>query len=100
MATLTELATITSDARWNGLMDRIKAASIKKSVSVINSAAPPVTRLDWAKRALENPNSAAHGVIWYAIGDSANATIDQIFGANDAAIESAVNTAVDALYAG
>lgn len=99
MATYAEIATINSDAAWQAFADKAMVAAIIKAHAVINATTPPITRLEWARSALANPRTAANDIVFYAIAANSGATIAQILSASDAAIQSAIDTAVDAIYA-
>lgn len=98
MATYNELATITEDAAWGGLFDKVVVATAIKATAIINSATPTQVALDWAKAALSDPKAAARAIVWFVIGDNAGLDIATIIGAADTAVQNKVNAAVDVLY--
>lgn len=60
-------------------------------VSVTNHA----NRLVWAKAALGDPDSMMERIVWYVLAANAAATIPQITGATDAAVQTNVDAAVN-----
>jgi len=98
MATYTELAAITNDSGWSGLMEKIQVAIVIKAVAIIDSTTPAASLLEWAKSAVANPGSAAQSIAYYVVGANSTATLSQITGASDTAVQNNVNDAVDALY--
>lgn len=100
MATLTELTTLRDDPGFEPLLNKVREAVIIKAADVINAVAPPAARLAWAKGALGNANSEAQLLIVYMIGNfGPTLTVAQILGAADVNIQTAVDDAVDNIYA-
>jgi hypothetical protein len=95
MATLLELADFSASADYQTLARKIRAAIAKKAVAIGNLAAPSALQIAWAKEALASPAAVSDVIITYVVAANASATIAQIVGASDAAIETAVGTAVD-----
>lgn len=100
MAAYNELATIQTQAAYGALIEKIRVAVVIKAVALIKSATPTAKELAWAFAALDNPARTAESVTWYVIGDNAGATITQILGAGDAAVQTNVDAAVAKLVAG
>ena len=98
MATYAELSTIQEDPLWNDLLAKIRVACVVKAGVIIDSAAPVASALEWAKGAIANPTSAASGIAFYVVIVNKDATIAQIYAADDAAVQLNVDAAVDALY--
>ena len=98
MATYAELATIKDDDAWNGLVNKIAVACSIKATAVIDSATPPATLLEWAKQSIADPLSASNDIVYYVVASNSSATLAQIYGASDTAIQNNVNTAIDAVY--
>ena len=100
MATLAELAGLPDDTRWGDLLGQCRAACVKKATTVVQAGGTePATRQEWAKNTIADPDGAGAALIWFAVGANADATVDNIFSAADAVIESNINSAVDAIYA-
>jgi hypothetical protein len=59
------------------------------------TAPQPANRRKWAKETLEDPTGAGRSLLPALIAANESATLAQITGATDAAIQSAVNVAVD-----
>ena len=95
MATLTELVTLFSDS---GLRNRITAAAIIKAQTVLVDASAPAARKAWAESCLTNTNSMVELLFKYVLAASKAASLANITGASDEAIQSAVNAAIDAVY--
>ena len=98
MATYTELSTIQEDILWNDLLAKIRVACVVKASIIIDSASPAASALEWAKGAVLSPTNAANGIAFYVVIVNKDATIAQIYAADDAAVQLNVDAAVDALY--
>ena len=98
MATYIELTTIRDVPEWNFLLSKIVVAVTIKASEVIDSATPQATLLAWAKEAIANPSDAGNDVAYYVIATNQAATLVQIYGASDAAIQAKVDKAIDAIY--
>jgi hypothetical protein len=100
MATLAELATLYSrgTAQSDALLDRIKAA-VLVSAEAIRVEAPATTnhaeRLLWAKSAFSDPLARAHELWGAMLAANSTSTTAAILAASDAAIQTAVNNAVN-----
>ena len=97
MATYAELADITAAAGFGALQAKVRVAVAIKAVAILDSVAPSAPAVEWAKSALDAPASVANSVMWYVVAANAGATVTQITGAPDAAVQSNVNAAVDAI---
>lgn len=96
MATYEELF----DLRINtGLRNKIAVACVKKAESYITGSTDS-TRLQWADNTISGPVSQADKIINYVLAANSNSSVSSILGATDSAIQSNVDTAVDALTAG
>lgn len=100
MATYAEIAAISNDPSWSGLIDKVRVAVAIKAAAVIDSATPPAILLEWAKSAVSNPGPAANAIVYYVVAKNSAAAISAITSASDAAVQTNVNAAVDALYGG
>lgn len=95
MATYAELII----ASQNGtLTDKIKVACFI-AAEVVRNEAPATTnhanRLTWAKQVFSNPDNEAKRMVWAVLAQNQAATLPQITGASDAAVQTAVNAAID-----
>lgn len=103
MATYAEILAIATTASGAALKDKIKVAAIV-AVDVIRSegAQTPnhANRLIWASRTLQNPGAAAEQLTWAVLAQNRAFTAAQITGADDATVQTAVNSAVDLLAQG
>lgn len=97
MATYTELSRIQDDAQWNVFLNRVQVACAIKAAAIIDSVAPTQTQLDWAVATIKYPVQAGRDIVYYVIAKNANATLTQIYTASDSAVQTNVNSAVDAL---
>ena len=100
MATYAELFTLRSNS---DLKNKITVACIIAAESIRNEA--PATanhdnRLLWAKAVFANPEVEADRMLWAVFAQNASATVAQITGATDAAIQTAVNNAVNVFATG
>ena len=98
MATYTELATIKDGTEWNGLLEKIRVACVIKAAAIIDSTTPAATALEWAKQAIAKPEQAGDFIAHYVIAANADASLVQIYGATDNAVQNNVGNAVDAIY--
>jgi len=100
MATLAELGTLHSrqDNVVDALVNKIKGAVLIKAEAVRAQTPPPtdhLNRLAWVREAFINPGEAADNIFGAVLGANAGFTVAQITGASDAAIQTAVNAAVE-----
>ena len=95
MATLLELRGLLRD---NVLHQKVEAAVLIAANAIRVEAAATANhanRLVWAKQAFASPVSKVEGMLSAVLSANASATVAQIQGASDAAIQSNVNVAVD-----
>ena len=100
MASLAELATLygRGDNVSNALVDKIMAAVLIKAEAVRAETPQPTNyldRLQWVRVAFLDPVDTAEALYGAILAANAGSTVAQITGANDAAIQNAVNTAVE-----
>ena len=98
MATYTELAVIHEDPLWNDLLAKIVVATSIKAAEIIGTVTPAPTLLEWAKGAIAKPGNAANDIAFYVVAANQAATVNQIVTADDAAIQTNVDAAIDAIY--
>ena len=97
MATYTELYGLASDA---DLRNKIATAVVVKAQAYIDGGTPTTDELTWANNALAGPNQAAQKVLYYVLAANKGLTTAQILAATDSAIQTNVDTGVDALVGG
>jgi len=97
MATYTDLFELRSNSV---LINRIAVAVTIKAQTYIDGATPTSDELAWASRVLVAPRPEAEKLLHYLVAADNTATIAQITGASDTAIQTRVDDAVDALVAG
>lgn len=100
MATYTELYDLMNDT---GLRNRVATACLV-SAEAIRTEAANVTnhanRLLWAKAAFNGPTAEATRMLPAILATNKAQTVAQITGATDAALQTAVNAAVDIFATG
>lgn len=97
MATYQELLSVVYD---KNLSEKILVAGVV-AADVIRLEAPTVTnheaRLNWARKALESPAAMRDKLTYAVLAQNRSATLTAILAADDAAVQTAVNAAVDLL---
>ena len=97
MATYQELHDLTHSA---ALLNRVMTA-VAVAAEEIRSEAPSTTdhvaRVRWAQQALRNVDGTARGLMWIVMAQNRQFTVTQIEGASDAALQAAVNGAIQLL---
>lgn len=95
MATYLELFGLKYDS---DLQDRTAAAVMIAAETIRSDEAPPANqaaRLAWAARVMANPKAEAERMLWAVLAVNKDATVAQITGASDAALQTQVDAAVD-----
>lgn len=95
MATYAELITASTDST---LRDKIRVACVVAAEAVRTEAAnvPNHTeRLKWAQKVFQDPSIEALRMTWAVLAQNRTATLAQITGASDAAVQTAVDAAVN-----
>lgn len=95
MATYAEILTAAAD---QPLADKIKVACFVAAEKVrVESAATAnhVDRLRWAQRVFLNPAAEEQRMLWAVLAQNRAFTLAQITGATDAAVQTAVDDAVN-----
>jgi len=100
MATYDELLTIASTPSGAALRNKIRVAVVvaadiirAESTGTANHA----KRLVWASLVLDGPDRQAERMLWAVLAQNRTFTSAQITGADDATVQTAVNTAIDLL---
>ena len=97
MATYQELHELTHNA---ALLARVMTA-VAVAAETIRSEDPATTnhveRVRWAQQALRNVDGTARGLMWIVMAQNRQFTVAQIEGASDAALQAAVNGAIQLL---
>jgi hypothetical protein len=97
MATYAELHSLIHNAE---ILNRIMAAVAILAEEIrteLPATANHAERMAWAKRALTNVDGTARGLMWIVMAQNKSFTVAQIEGASDAALQSAVDSAVQLL---
>jgi len=97
MASYTDLFGLRSNSV---LINRIAVAVTIKAQVYVDTTPTDADQLTWASRVLTSPRPEAEKLLHYLVAADNTATISQITGASDAAIQTRVDDAVDALVAG
>lgn len=97
MATYTEIYDLRSNS---DLRNKIVVAVAIKAAAILDSATPTAAQIAWAKAAIANPMGQADDLLVYVLAKNAALTAAQITGASDAAIQTAVNGAIDKIISG
>jgi hypothetical protein len=100
MATYDELLLAAEDP---GLNKRVRVACVIAADSICNELATVtnhVNRMLWAKSVFQNPQTEAQRMLWAVLAQNKAASLAAIIGANDATVQTAVNTAVDRFATG
>jgi hypothetical protein len=95
MATLLELLQAAAN---DVLKQKVRAACFiaAEKVRVESSGiANHTARLAWAKSVFANPEAEGNRMVWAVVAQNSTATLAQITGASDAAVQTAVDAAVD-----
>ena len=96
MATYAELFELQKNSE---LRNKVTVAVIVAAEAIRAEATPTVPRLAWAKAAFENPQQEAVRMLMAILAANKSATVAQITGASDSAIQTKVDAAV-AIFAG
>ena len=100
MATFAELVTASANAT---LVEKIKIATLVAADNIrLEGAgvAHHLARVKWAARVFNDPEAEATRMIWPVLIQNRAATLAQITGANDAAVQTAADAAVSVVIAG
>ena len=97
MATYPELFELRSNSP---LKNRVAVAAVVKAQGLIDGVTPTAAEISWANDTLSNPAAKATELINYVLAANKDATVANITGATDAAIQTNVDSAADALIAG
>jgi hypothetical protein len=95
MATYAELITASADAT---LRDKIRVACVVAAEGVRTESAATANhteRLKWAQKVFMDPSVEALRMTWAVLAQNRAATLAQITGASDAAVQTAVDAAVN-----
>ena len=99
MASLEELYNLgQGNTSTNTLLNKVTAAIAVKAHAITQEASPNQVRRDWALEALGGPDTDARRILNYVLAANAGATVEQIEGATDTAIQTNVDAAVDFFY--
>jgi hypothetical protein len=98
MATYAELLVASEN---DTLKNKVRVACVIAAEKVRTAATPPTNqaaRLTWARKAFDPDQNAVvtKAMLWAILAQNATLTLAQITGASDAAVQTAVDAAVDA----
>lgn len=91
MASYTELFELRSNAP---LLNKITAAVAVKADAIRADGAATAEQKAWALRAFTNPEGEAQKIIWAVLAANKTFTVEQITGATDVAIQTAVDAVI------
>lgn len=100
MATYAELL---SASESPVLISKIRVACVIAAEAVrseSDATANNANRLIWAKSVFQNPTTEASRMLWAVLAQNKAATLAQIVGASDAAVQTAVDSAVNVFATG
>lgn len=95
MATYEELHELKSNSK---LLDKVETACIIAAGGIVSDGSPPtnqVQRLKWAAETFERPRAMAAKMLPAVLAANKDATVGNIQGATDVAIQANVDTSVD-----
>ena len=98
MAAYNDLYDALNGQGFKELSNRVWVATLVKAKAVIADANAPAARLNWAKNVFSDADREAHQLLLNLIGGNVGLTIAALTAVNDATVQTAVNTAIDALY--
>ena len=96
MATYTELY----DQRSNDVLRNKIAVAVTVKAQDLLDGTPTAAQVQWASEAIADPIGKAGMLLNYVLAANKDATVQQINGASDAAIQANVDAAVDVLISG
>lgn len=96
MATYQELFDLRSNS---DLRNKVAVACVKKAQALLDGT-PTTDQVAWASSTLASPIAQADKIFAYVLAANSAATVAQITSATDAAIQTNVDTAADALITG
>lgn len=98
MATFQEIVNLRGSPDWDTLRNKVQVAAIIKAQAISEATTPSAELKSWARSALTSPQTVADVLTYYVVADNSSVPIANIISANDTAIQSAVNKAVDSLF--
>jgi hypothetical protein len=97
MATYAELTTASNNSALGARIAVACAVAADKIRLEADTTPNHAARVIWARAAFANPSTAAAGILWSVLAQNRAATLAQITGADDAAVQTAVEAAIDAV---
>jgi len=94
MATLAELSQLYGEG---DLINKVSAALVIEAKAIFDKATPAAAEKQYAAKVFSAPKAEAQRVLKYVLAANAEATVSQIQGASDTAIQSQVSAAVPVL---
>lgn len=100
MASYAEILDIATSGAGDDLRKRLRVAVVVAADVVraeVNTTPNHANRMVWARQVLQNPDAEAQRMLWAVLAQNRAFTALQITGADDAAVQTAVNAAIDLL---
>lgn len=97
MATYTELYNIKSDSRYPEWAGRVEFSISVSANTIADDPTSTEGKDAWARDALQNPSGARPGFEQFILAENRSTTVDNIFNATDAQIQTNTDKAVNAL---
>lgn len=94
MATLTELTSLFADG---DLIKKISAALVISVKDLLDGATPTAADRAYAAKVFAGPHKEAHRALMFVLAANATASVEQIQGASDSAIQANVDAVVPVL---
>ena len=97
MATYAELVTASNNEALNTRIAVACAVAADKIRTEAEATPNHAARVNWARAAFADPGAAAKGIVWSVLAQNRAFTLAQITSADDAAVQTAVDAAVNAV---
>jgi endonuclease/exonuclease/phosphatase family metal-dependent hydrolase len=95
MATYNQLAAIENDANWSSFSEKVRIACIIKAATIMGDVNATSGQKAWAIACVKDARATMQNIRAMIVAANQAATVAQITGATDAAIQTNVNTAAD-----
>jgi hypothetical protein len=98
MATYIEIHDAIAGAAFADLRKRIQTAVLKKAQTVIDADDQPFSRRNWARSVFSDTPEETERMLSYLVAKNSSLAVATIAATNDAAAQTAVNSAVDLIF--
>lgn len=95
MATYNQLAAIQTDAGWQSFSEKVRVACIIRANAIRLDGAATAAQKAWAVKCIRDPVGTMESIRAMIVAANASATVSQITGATDSAIQTNVDAAAD-----